>query len=112
MQGARSKFINLNYDFAGIRSRFAKQIRIHCDPSTLSQVSNLKTLLAPFANQIQKSGLSGNNNHPACPVAVIYHNDFASGEFELGNDWRVNLHDDLLQSLTAHFKAENIEIVY
>jgi DNA polymerase-3 subunit alpha len=100
------------YDFAGIRSRFAKQIRIHCNPSTLSQVSNLKTLLAPFANQIQKSGLSGNNNHPACPVAVIYHNDFASGELELGNDWRVNLHDDLLQSLTAYFKAENIEIVY
>lgn len=100
------------YDFAGIRSRFAKQIRIHCDPSTLIQVSSLKTLLAPFAKQIQQSGLSGNNNQPACPVAVIYHNDFASGELELGNDWRVNLHDDLLQSLTAHFKAENIEIIY
>lgn len=100
------------YDFSGIRSRFAKQIRIHCDPSTLSQVSNLKTLLAPFANKIEQSGLSGNNNHPACPIAVIYHNDFASGELELGNDWRVNLHDDLLQSLTAHFKTENVEIVY
>jgi len=100
------------YDFAGIRSRFAKQIRIHCDPTTLSQVSSLKTLLAPFSNQTQKPGLSGNNNQPACPVSVIYHNDFASGELELGNDWRVTLHDDLLQSLTAHFKTENIEIVY
>ncbi len=100
------------YDFAGIRSRFAKQIRIHCDPTTLNQVSSLKTLLAPFSNQTQKPGLSGNNNQPACPVAVIYHNDFASGELELGNDWRVTLHDDLLQSLTAHFKTENIEIVY
>ncbi|PXW89950.1 DNA polymerase-3 subunit alpha [Nitrosomonas sp. Nm84] len=96
------------YDFAGIRSRFAKQIRIHCNPSTLDQVSSLKTLLAPFTSQTQKSG----NNLPACPVTLIYHNDSASGELELGNDWRVNLHDDLLQSLTAHFKTENIEIVY
>ncbi len=96
------------YDFAGIRSRFAKQIRIHCDPSTLSQVSSLKTLLAPFTNQTQKPG----NHHPACPVAIIYHNNFASGELEFGNDWRVNLHDDLLQSLYAHFKIENIEIDY
>ncbi len=100
------------YDFAGIRSRFAKQIRIHRDPSTLSQVSGLKTLLVPFSNQTQKPGLSGNNNQPACPVTIIYHNEFANGELELGNDWRVNLHDDLLQSLTAHFKTENIEIVY
>jgi len=69
-------------------------------------------LLAPFSNQTQKPGLSGNNNQPACTVVVIYHNDFASDELELENDWRVNLHDDLLQSLTVHFKAENIEIVY
>ena len=94
------------YDFAGIRSRFAKQIRIHCDPSTLSQVSSLKTLLAPFSNQTQKS----QDNY--CPVTLVYHNDFSSGELELGNDWRVNLHDDLVQSLNAHFKTENVEIVY
>ncbi|MBY0484708.1 hypothetical protein [Nitrosomonas sp.] len=36
----------------------------------------------PFSNQTQKPGLSGNHNHPVCPVAVIYHNDFASGELE------------------------------
>ncbi|WP_297323757.1 DNA polymerase III subunit alpha [Nitrosomonas sp.] len=96
------------YDFAGIRSRFAKQIRIHCDPSTLDQVSSLKTLLAPFTNQTQKPG----NNLPACPVMIIYHNDFASGELELGSDWRVNLHDDLLQSLAGHFNTENVEIIY
>lgn len=93
------------YDFAGIRSRFARQIRIRCDPSTLVQVSKLKALLAPHSRQSQRTD-SG------CPITVIYQNEFASGELELGNDWRVNLHDDLLQSLTAHFKPENIEIVY
>ncbi|WP_394807416.1 hypothetical protein [Nitrosomonas sp.] len=74
------------YDFSGIRSRFAKQIRIHYDPSTLNQVSNLKTALAPFSNQTQKPYLSGNHSHPACPITVIYHNELASGELELGND--------------------------
>lgn len=93
------------YDFAGIRSRFARQVRIQCDPSTLAQVSRLKALLVPHSCQSQKSD-SG------CPVTVIYQNEFASGELELGSDWRVNLHNDLLQSLTAHFKPENIEIVY
>ena len=100
------------YDFAGIRSRFAKQIRIHCDSSTLNQVSSLKTLLTPFSKQTQKSGLSGNNSQPACPVTIVYHNELASGELELGSDWRIHLHDDLLQSLTAHFKTGNVEIVY
>ncbi len=74
------------YDFSGIRSRLAKQIRIHYDPSTLNQVSNLKTALAPFSNQTQKPYLSGNHSHPACPITVIYHNELASGELELGND--------------------------
>ncbi|MBP6057237.1 MAG: DNA polymerase III subunit alpha [Nitrosomonas sp.] len=94
------------YDFAGIRSRFAKQIRIHCDPFTLSQVSNLKTLLVPFSNQTPKP--LGNY----CPITLAYHNEFASADLELGNDWQVNLHDDLLQSLNTHFKTENVEIVY
>ncbi len=100
------------YDFAGIRSRFARQIRIHCDPATLGQVSSLKTLLAPFSNQTQRAGLSGSNNQPACPVAIVYHNELASGELELGDDWQVYLHDDLLQSLNTHFKLENVEIIY
>ena len=93
------------YDFAGICSRFAKQLKIHCDKSSLSQVSNLKTLLAPFSIQ-QKSYAN------YCPVTIVYHNDFASGKLELGTDWRIYLHDDLLQSLHAHFKTGNVEIVY
>ncbi|MCC7090742.1 MAG: DNA polymerase III subunit alpha [Nitrosomonas sp.] len=98
------------YDLAGIRSRFAKQIRIHCNPSTLSQVSSLKALLAPFSSQAQSSAIATSGS--SCPVAIVYRTDCASGELELGNDWRVNLHEDLLQSLTTHFKTGNVEIVY
>lgn len=98
------------YDLAGIRSRFAKQIRIHCSPSTLNQVSSLKALLTPFSSQAQPSAIARSSS--TCPVAIVYRTDCASGELELGNDWRVNLHEDLLQSLTTHFKTENVEIVY
>lgn len=94
------------YDLAGIRSRFAKQIKIHCNPFTLDQVSNLKKLLTPFSTQIQKSDAN------FCPITVVYCSGLASGELELGSDWRVYLHDDLLQLLNTHFKTENIEIIY
>ncbi|PSJ16434.1 DNA polymerase III subunit alpha [Nitrosomonas supralitoralis] len=94
------------YDLAGIRTRFAKQVKIHCEPSTLEQTSGLKTLLTPFSTQAQKSRAD------YCSVILVYHNEFASSEIELGNDWRVFLHDDLLQSLNTNFKTRNIEIIY
>ncbi|SFE21163.1 DNA polymerase III subunit alpha [Nitrosomonas sp. Nm166] len=94
------------YDLAGIRSRFAKQIRIRCNSSTLGQIPSLKTLLTPFSPQTQKSC----ENY--CPVTLVYHNDFANSELELGNNWQVYLHDDLLQSLNAYFKTGNVEIIY
>jgi len=99
------------YDLAGIRTRFAKQMRIRCDPASL-QIQKLRTLLAPYSHQAQKSGLSGRNSQSLCPIILIYHNESANGELELGNDWRVNLHDDLLQSLRTYFKPENVEIIY
>jgi len=94
------------YDLAGIRSRFAKQLRIRCDSVTLGQISTLKTLLMPFSPQAQKSYAN------YCPVTIAYHNEFASSDLELGNDWRVYVHDDLLQSLKVHFRDGNIEVGY
>ena len=94
------------YDLAGIRSRFARQLRISCDSVTLGQISTLKNLLMPFSPQAQK----GYANY--CPVTVIYRNDLASGELELGNDWRVYLHNDLLESLKSHFTDGNVEVGY
>mgnify|MGYP003670199900 CR=1 FL=1 len=103
------------YDLTSARSCFAKQIRVYCDPSTLSHVSKLKTLLTPYCNQ-NEAKLSGENNehndNPYCQVSVVYHNQDAICELELGNSWKVNLHDNLLESLYAQFKAENIKIIY
>lgn len=94
------------YDLAGIRTRFAKRLLIRCDATTNDLISSFKTLLTPFSPQAQK--------HYAnyCPVTLQYRNESASSELELGNDWRVYLHDDLLESLDSHFQRKNIEIVY
>jgi DNA polymerase-3 subunit alpha len=45
-------------------------------------------------------------------VSIVYHNQSASCEIELGEDWRVSLHENLLQSLAAWLTEPNIAIVY
>jgi DNA polymerase III subunit alpha len=107
------------YDLAGIRSRFAKEIRLYCNSSTLPQVARLKALLTPYSSQRKtlQAGLNNANNknneqQTSCPISVVYHNQDATCELELGMDWQVCLHDDLLQSLSTHFKAENVKIIY
>jgi DNA polymerase III subunit alpha len=48
----------------------------------------------------------------ACPVTVVYLKHGASYKLELGNEWRVNLQDNLLQSLASWLNEENVQIVY
>jgi DNA polymerase-3 subunit alpha len=45
-------------------------------------------------------------------VLVIYRNHSAICQLELGDEWRVSLQENLLQSLAAHFEAENIKVIY
>lgn len=85
------------YDLQGARNRFAKAIRITCNGE--SSGDRLKEVLAPY-----RSG--------ACPVSVLYANHGAACEINLGEAWRVNLHDDLIQSLSEWLKPENVRIVY
>jgi len=85
------------YDLAAARGRFARRMRLEMNGQ--ANAAKLKELLAPYCNG-------------TCPVSVVYYNQDARCEVELGEAWRVNLKDDLLQSLTAWLSAENIEIVY
>ncbi len=101
------------YDLAGIRTHFAKQIKLRCTADTLPTTQLLKTLLTPYSNQSRPQL----NGHAAtaqsfCPISLIYYNGHATCEIKLGESWRVNLDDQLLQTLNSHFKAENVEIVY
>jgi DNA polymerase-3 subunit alpha len=85
------------YDLNAARNRFARGVRLTCNGQSSAQ--KLKELLAPYRNG-------------PCPVSVVYHNHRASCEIELGDAWRVNLNDNLLQSLAAWLSADNVKIIY
>ncbi|HEV8260152.1 MAG TPA: DNA polymerase III subunit alpha, partial [Burkholderiales bacterium] len=88
------------YDLAAARSRFARKVRLHCNGQ--SSGSKLKELLAPYRN----TGDGG------CPVSVVYSNDDAIAEIELGDAWRVKLEDGLINSLGDWIEPKNVQIVY
>jgi DNA polymerase-3 subunit alpha len=100
---------NKLFDLAGARSRYAKSIRLHCNGS--SNAVKLKDLLAPYRNNGSSTSNSENNSF-YCPVSITYHNQNAACEIELGDEWCVSLHDNLLQSLSEHFQAENVKVIY
>ena len=100
---------NKLFDLAGARSCYAKNIRIHCNRS--SNAAKLKDLLAPYRNNGASVVASGNNGF-YCPISIVYNNKDAACEIELSNEWSVSLHDNLLQSLSEHFKADNVRVIY
>ena len=103
------------YDLEGARSRYARRVEVHCNGS--SSAVRLKELLAPYRLNAgnTKNGTAGNSNAAnaeACPVRVVYRSQSAACELELGDAWRIRLHETALQSLATHFKMENVRIVY
>ncbi len=85
------------YDLTAARNQFARVMRI-CLNGEASAV-RLRTLLGPY-----RKGL--------CPVAIRYYNAQAVCEVQLGEEWRVNLDDNLLRDLCDWLKPENVEVVY
>jgi DNA polymerase-3 subunit alpha len=84
-------------DLAEARGRFARGVRLICNGD--SSGARLRDVLAPY-----RSG--------TCPVSIVYSNRGASCEIDLGEQWRVNLHDDLIRSLSEWLSPENVRIVY
>jgi DNA polymerase III subunit alpha len=85
------------FDLQSARNRYARGIRITCNGT--SSGGRLREVLAPY-----RTG--------TCPVQVIYYNRGARCEIELGEAWRVNLHEKLIQSLHEWLQPENVQIVY
>ena len=79
------------------RNRFARRVRLTCNGQASSQ--KLKELLEPYRNG-------------ACPVSILYRNHRAICEIELGEAWRVNVDDKLLQSLQAWLSEDNVTVIY
>jgi DNA polymerase III subunit alpha len=85
------------YDLEAARNKFARGVRLTCNGQ--SSASKLRELLGPYRNG-------------SCPVTLVYHNAQASCEIQLGDDWRVNLNDNLMQSLGAWLSDDNVKVLY
>jgi DNA polymerase-3 subunit alpha len=85
------------FDLQTARNRYARGIRITCNGGSSGR--KLREVLTPYC--------SGK-----CPVQIVYSSSGATCELDLGDEWRVNLHDELIQSLSEWLKPENVQIVY
>ncbi|MFZ9642756.1 MAG: DNA polymerase III subunit alpha, partial [Candidatus Methylopumilus sp.] len=92
------------YDIASARSAYANMLKISCNGQ--ADAVKLRELLAPYC----RSGAAQNSR--GCAVKVEYHNHQAKVEMMLGEQWRVELHDDLLIGLKAWLSDENVKILY
>ena len=98
---AETVFMRINaekiYDLNAARNRFARGVRLTCNGQSSAQ--KLKEVLAPYRNG-------------PCPVSIVYHSRDAMCEIELGDAWRINVNDNLLQTLGAWLSDRNVSIVY
>jgi DNA polymerase III subunit alpha len=94
--GVRIEAVNV-MDLQEARARFARGVRLICNGA--SSGSRLREVLAPY-----RSG--------TCPVSVVYSSRGAVCEIDLGEGWRVNLHEDLIRSLGEWLSPENVRILY
>jgi DNA polymerase-3 subunit alpha len=91
------------YDLAAARSVHASMLKISCNGQ--SDAAKLTQLLKPYckkADQEQK----------LCPVKIEYHNNQGHASLMLGETWRVELRDELLQNLQAWLSVDNVKILY
>jgi DNA polymerase-3 subunit alpha len=96
------------FSLASIRNSRASFLKIACNGQ--ADAAKLKEILLPHrisAEQIENSEVLG-----GCAVKVQYHNQTSQVELMLGKTWRVDLHDELIQTLTAWLSRENVKILY
>ncbi len=87
------------FNFASARSVFAKRLDVAVTDAAGVSSARLQQLLMPYRDG-------------CCPVLLHYRNSQASVQLKLGEDWKVTLHDDLLNSLNGELGQQNIRITY
>jgi DNA polymerase-3 subunit alpha len=99
------------YDIASARSAYANMLKISCNGQ--SDALKLAELLSPYRRVSHAQQHDEYATNPrGCAVKVEYHNQQAKVEVMLGEQWRVELHDDLLLGLKAWLSEENVKILY
>jgi DNA polymerase-3 subunit alpha len=104
------------YNLATARSCYAKKIKLLINgalASDLANVARLKELLTPYRqDSLSKSKGAESHLYSYCPVSIIYRNQYAICEIELGDAWHVHLDDILIELLSTFLQTESIEIIY
>lgn len=89
-------------DLVAARSAYANMLKISCNGT--SDAKKLAAILDPYRNRHGEKKL--------CPVKIEYHNASGQASLVLGQEWQVELHDDLIQHLHAWLSKENVKILY
>jgi DNA polymerase-3 subunit alpha len=92
------------YDLASARSAYASLLKISCNGQ--ADAGKLRELLAPYCRGRAADERRG------CAVKVEYHNAIGQAELVLGDEWRVELRDELLSGLRGWLSDENVKILY
>ena len=93
------------YDLAAARSAYANMLKISCNGQ--ADAAKLREMLAPYC----RNG-SGGEERRGCAIKVEYHNKDARVEVMLGEQWRVELRDELLSGLKTWLSEDNVKILY
>ncbi|MEQ1487937.1 MAG: DNA polymerase III subunit alpha, partial [Methylotenera sp.] len=91
------------FDLPTLRNSKASFLKISCNGQ--ADAEKLKALLAPYRK-------SASDEQRGCAVKVEYHNKSSKVELMLGNDWRVDLHEELIAGLTQWLSKSNVKILY
>jgi DNA polymerase-3 subunit alpha len=98
--GAGGLRVNANrlFDLATARTSHAQMLKLSCNGQ--ADAVKLKQFLSPYIRR------------EACRVVVNYHNQQAACEMTLGDDWRVELRDELLETLRHWLGEDGLKILY
>lgn len=92
------------FDLATARSAHASMLKISCNGQ--SDADKLTHILSPYRKK------SAESDKKLCPVKIEYHNAQGQASLMLGDAWRVELQDELLQHLHAWLSVDNVKILY
>ncbi|MSP86119.1 MAG: DNA polymerase III subunit alpha [Methylotenera sp.] len=91
------------HDLSGLRNSRASFLKLSCNGQ--ADAVKLKALLKPYCK-------IASDEQRGCAVKVEYHNQTSKVELMLGNEWRVDLHEELIASLTQWLSRDNVKILY
>ncbi len=97
------------YDYAAARSMHARKLKIVVDDPGRLPPARLKELLAAHRPEIS---LNNDVLSAGCAVSIDFCNQVGGCEIDLGNRWRVHLHETLIESLTTSLGRGKVEVIY